>query len=78
MTKDEIYLLRLFKLAKALGGPCEEVDRYAVGKAMGQNDKSVDNIVKLLAQTNFIKKGDENNIYLTDQGKALVDTLTNS
>lgn len=75
ITKDELYLVKLSQLAQKLGDPYAEVDRYAVGQAMGQNNKSVDNIVRMLAQTNFIKKGEDNAIYLTPQGERYVDTL---
>ena len=73
ITKDELFLIKLYELSKE-----EEVDRYEVGRKMGQNDRSVDNIVKLLAQTNFIKKGDGDSIYLTDLGRQLVEDLLNS
>jgi hypothetical protein len=75
MTRDEIFLVKLYNMAQVLGSPWEEVDRYAVGQAIGQNDKSVDNIVNLLAQTNFIKKGEGKAIYLTENGKGLIDQL---
>lgn len=75
ITKDELYLVKLSQLAQKLGDPYAEVDRYAVGQAMGQNNKSVDNIVRMLAQTNFIKKGEDNAIYLTPQGERYVEVL---
>ena len=74
-TKDEVYLMKLWDLAQKLGDTYAEVDRYAVGQAMGQNNKSVDNIVRMLAQTNFIKKADADAIYLTPQGEKYVATL---
>jgi len=76
MTKEENYLIKLYQLSLTLGSPWEEVDRYAVGQAIGQNNRSVDNIVTILAKTNFIKKGEGNAIYLTEQGKSLIDALT--
>ena len=78
ITKDELYLIKLWELAQKQEDPYIEIDRYVVGKAMGQNDKSVDNIVRMLAQTNFIKKGDENCIYLTPHGIRFVETLLES
>jgi Mn-dependent DtxR family transcriptional regulator len=75
ITKDELYLVKLFELAQKLEDTYAEVDRYAVGKAMGQNNKSVDNIVRMLAQTNFIKKGEGDAIFLTPQGERYVATL---
>ena len=73
ITKDELFLIKLYELGKD-----EEIDRYVVGRKMGQNDRSIDNIVKLLAQTNFIKKGEGSAVYLTDLGKQLVEELINT
>ncbi|MBM3206992.1 MAG: hypothetical protein FJZ57_00065 [Chlamydiae bacterium] len=75
ITRDELYLIKVLELAIKLGDYFEEVDRYAVGQSMGQNNKSVDNIVRMLAQTNFVKKGDGDNIFLTPQGLKYVETL---
>lgn len=75
LTRDELFLIKLYELAKALGNPEEEIDRYAVGRAIGQNNKSVDNIVRMLAQTNFIKKGEGDSIYLTRHGLNLIENL---
>ena len=77
MTKDERYLIKLRDLAQALGSPWEEVDRYAVGQAVGLNDKAVDNAVRLLAQANFLKKGEGDNIILTQNGLNLINLLQN-
>ena len=71
-TKDELFLLKLYEMANSLGSPEEEVDRYAIGRAIGQNTKGVDTIAKHLAQANFVKKGSEGNLYLTSHGLNLV------
>ena len=78
ITRDELYLIKVFNLASKLGDCFEEVDRYAVGQSMGQNNKSVDNIVRMLAQTNFVKKGEGDNIFLTPQGLKYVENLKDS
>ncbi len=76
VTKDEQYLLALHRIAGEMGDMFGEVDRYKVGQAIGQNNKSVDNIVRILTQTHFIKKGDvENAVFLTPHGLKLVETL---
>jgi hypothetical protein len=74
-TKDELFLLKLYELAVAKGGPEEEIDRYVIGKAIGQNDHGIDTIIKHLAQANFIKKCSDNSIYLTPHGLKLVEHL---
>ncbi len=74
-TKDELFLLKLYEIASARGSPDKEVDRYLIGRAIGQNDKGINTIVKHLAQANFVKKGHENSVYLTPHGMKLVSDL---
>lgn len=74
-TKDELFLLKLYELSSKLGGPQEAVDRYEVGRAIGQNDKGANVIARDLAQANFIKKAEGEMVYLTDHGLWLVKSL---
>lgn len=74
-TKDELFLLKLYQMALALGGAFEEVDRFAIGKAIGQNDRGVNTMVRHLAQANFIKQGEGQAIYLTKNGVALAEKI---
>lgn len=74
LTRDELYLVTLYRAALKKGDAFTPIDRYEVGQGMGQNDKSVNNIVQLLVQTNFIKKS-ENTVYLTPHGLSLVERL---
>jgi len=71
-TKDELFLLKLYEMASALGSPEEEVDRFVIGRAIGQNDKGINAIVRHLAQANFVKKGSGDALYLTPHGLKLV------
>ena len=75
-TKDELFLVKLHQLALKKGDPFAEVDRYAVGKAIGQNDRGIDTIVNTLAQTNFIKKGEGSAVYLTPHGLKFLEAHT--
>jgi hypothetical protein len=75
-TKDELFLLKLYEMATKLGGPEEEVDRYVVGRAIGQNDKGINTIVKHLAQANFVKKGEGEALFLTPHGLKLVELIS--
>ena len=68
ITKDEAFLLKLHELALSKGDPQIEIDRHAVGRAIGQNDKGTVVIARDLAQVNFIKKGEGERVYLTDHG----------
>ena len=74
-NKDEKYLLKLHEMALALGDETAEVDRYAVGRAVGQNDKAVDAVARHLLQANFLKKGDGSSLYLTPNGLRLLAEL---
>lgn len=74
-TKDELFLLKLYELALKSGDVLEEVDRYEIGRAIGQNDKGANVIARDLAQANFIKKGEGDAVYLTDHGLRLVQSL---
>jgi len=74
-TKDERFLINLYKIANDLGNPHEEIDRYVIGRSVGQNDRSVDAIARWLAQANFVKNGEGSNIYLTEGGLNLVQNL---
>ncbi|MBX9923774.1 MAG: hypothetical protein K2Y01_06660 [Rhabdochlamydiaceae bacterium] len=77
ITKDELYLIKLYEEAQKLGDPFQEMDCYQIGQLIGQNDRSVDNIVRMLAQTNFLKKGSGNFVYATLNGEALINDLLN-
>ncbi len=75
ITKDEQFLIRLYDEGLKKGDPFLEMDAYQVGQMIGQNDKSVKNIVRMLTQTNFIKQKAGNLVYITKQGEDLVLSL---
>jgi hypothetical protein len=62
-------------MASQLGTPHEAIDRYEIGRAIGQNDKGANVIARDLAQANFVKKADGDAVYLTDHGLRLVHSL---
>jgi hypothetical protein len=71
-TKDEQFLIKLHELAMQRGDYAQEIDRYTVGRAIGQNDRGVNTIVILLAKANFVKKGSDDTVYLTELGLEFV------
>lgn len=75
-TKDELFLVKLHELALLAGDYTCEIDRFVIGRAIGQNDKGVNTIVVLLAKANFVKKGTDDSVYLTPNGLSLVKSLT--
>ncbi len=74
-TKDEIYLIRLHKMAIECGDETAEIDRYKVGRAVGMNDRAVDAATQHLLKANFLKKGEGNALYLTSNGLHLIKIL---
>jgi len=74
-TKDELYLIKFHKMAIELGHETAEVDRYAVGRAVGLNDRAVDAATQNLLKANFLKKGEGSNLYLTSNGLRLLKEL---
>lgn len=77
-TKDELFLLKLHELAVKMGNEQEAIDRFVVGRAIGQNDKGANVIARDLAQANFVKKGEGDTVYLTEHGLRLVHALINT
>lgn len=75
MTKDELFLLKLYELASSKGDPFAEFDRFQIGRLIGLQERGINNTVKLLAQANFIKKGEADGIFLTEHGMRLVELL---
>jgi hypothetical protein len=74
-TKDELFLVKLYELASTQGDPQGQIDRYVIGRAIGQNDRGANTIARDLAAANFIKKGDGDAVYLTEHGLKLVRLL---
>jgi hypothetical protein len=74
-TKDELFLIKLHELALLQGDYTLEIDRFVIGRAIGQNDRGINAIVVLLAKANFVKKGEGMAVYLTALGADLVKTL---
>lgn len=75
MTKDEIFIRKLYDLSMQLGTPYEHIDCLEVARSIGQNTKGAQVIARDLAQANFIKKAAGNRIYLTDHGLKLVNQI---
>lgn len=67
-SKEELFLKKLYELAKATGDPENEIDRYEVGKLVGEHEKGTDNTVQMLVKNGFLKRAEEPFIYLTPGG----------
>lgn len=67
-TPDEKFLIQLYKTAHAGGDPYSGIDYRGIAHLLGQKELAVKNIVKHLAQANFIKKIDETTVILTSRG----------
>ena len=67
-TPDERFLLKLYEFSNAKGHSFQNIPIKDVAKAIAYKETAVKNIVKLLAQANFIKKVGETSVCLTQQG----------
>jgi Mn-dependent DtxR family transcriptional regulator len=67
-TPDERFLIKLYQTAMAGGDPHGMFDYRGIAKLIGQKETAMKNIVKHLAQANFLKKVDETTVYLTEHG----------
>ncbi len=71
-TKEEKFLLKTYEMTKQNE---DVVDGYEVGLAVGCNTKATTNIMRILQQSNFIKKIEDSMIFLTNNGMDLVKNL---
>jgi Mn-dependent DtxR family transcriptional regulator len=67
-TPDEKFLIRIYRVALEKGDPCKPVNFHAVARSLGQKETAIKNIIKHLAQANFVKKIDEDTLVLTELG----------
>ncbi len=74
-TKDEQFVLSLYRLATEAGDLETPLNRYEVGEKAGLNAKGVNAICKLLVQANFIRKASEDEVRLTPHGAKLAERL---
>lgn len=70
-TKDENFVLWLYRTATEAGDIDLPFNKYVVGAKAGLNPKAVDAITKLLIQANFIKKVGEDDVRITPHGEKL-------
>lgn len=74
-TKDERFMLRLYEMAVASGNPKAPLNKYKVGESITLSIRTVRTICTLLAQANFIKNENDDEVYLTDHGLKLIKQL---
>ncbi|MBF8262940.1 MAG: hypothetical protein HW387_605 [Parachlamydiales bacterium] len=67
-TPDERLLIKLYQVAMESGDPFSHIDLRGAAASLGQKEIAVKNIVKLLAQANFVKKIDDSTVHLTQRG----------
>lgn len=75
MTKEERYLLFLYKEAVKFGDPQTTLNRNYIGRLMSEKPKGIKTICQILTQSNFIRKEGNEEICLTKNGIELVKQL---
>ncbi len=68
MTLDERFLIKLYEVASKRGDPRRPINYQSIAKMLSLKETALKNIVKHLAQANFIKKIDETTLQLTERG----------
>jgi len=67
-TPDERFLISLYQAAKKKGDLFAPFDSREIARSVGLKETALKNIVKHLAQANFVKKVDPALVYLTQRG----------
>jgi Mn-dependent DtxR family transcriptional regulator len=67
-TPDEKFLIRVYETASRSGDPRVPVDFQHVARSLGQRETAIKNIIKHLAQANFVEKTSDRTLALTELG----------
>lgn len=51
---------------------CRDADAYCVGKSLGFSSKVMKGMIRSLVRGNFIRKRDEQEVYLTEHGQRVI------
>lgn len=71
-SKEELFLQKLYELVAARGNLEQEIDRYEVGRLIGENTRSTDHTVQMLTKNGLIKKKEDPFIQLTPFGISFI------
>lgn len=74
-TVDEKFLIKIYEELKRCDDLEAEIDFYSVANKNNIKSHAAKNIVKILAQANFVKKIDSSTLQLTKRGIELVKEL---
>lgn len=74
-TKEEKFLIAVYEAALLHGDPHGEVNCYTVGQSIGLHPRGIETICHQLSRANFIKKSDDDLVYVTENGLALIKLL---
>lgn len=75
MTKDERFLVELFKAAVASGDPEAPLNPQPIIKRLGYKELLIKDILKGLTKANFIKIEGPEELVVTEGGRALARSL---
>ncbi len=74
-TPDEKLMIAFYKKAEGRGDFFQPLDVAPIARTLGQREIAMKNIVKHLAQANFLQKVGETRIRLTEHGCKFVRGL---
>ncbi len=75
MTRDEKFLLELFKESKGSSREKTGIDPDHISKKLGLSERQTKTILRWLFQANIIKTLEGNQIYLTSHGESVARSL---
>ncbi len=75
LTRDELFLVKLYIASNENNDEDFEYDVNEIASRAGITPKSAENVVNMLAQTNFIKKLPEGRVCITSHGEKLAALL---
>lgn len=73
MTKDERFLIEIYKRLKATKK--ETLNPYLLGKELGHKEHLIGNILRNLMQANLVKRFSPEEIGLTPRGSEVAESL---
>jgi predicted transcriptional regulator len=77
MTKDERFLIELYRASLAAGDPEATIDPTKVAKKLGYNENLTKELLKGLCKANLVKTYSKEELIVTERGCEVARALLN-
>jgi len=78
MTKDERFLIELYRASQAAGSPDVEINPLPIAKKLGYKEHLTKELLKGLCKANLIKAYGPEEIVVTERGQEVARALLSS